>query len=797
MNQTPEILPVETIRERFLEELKLQPVVLSAPTGSGKSTQVPRWCRELGRVLVIEPRRVACRGLAQRVAQLESVKLGAAVGYAVRDDSRFTPNTEVVFATPGVVLRWFSSGSIQEFSTVILDEFHERSLDVDLLLALLLHHYSGHLVVMSATLAGPRIAAHIKGIHLESKGRLYPVTIRHLAGNTFLPEVRGLEERIVTAIKHATDDPGDILVFLPGKAEISKTRDALRRFHDLSILPIHGGLTLEEQSAVFHTGSKRRVILATNVAETSITVPGIGVVIDSGLVRRTRYFNGRGFLTLSPIARDSAEQRTGRAGRTAPGTCYRLWSREAILTERTPPEIHRESLTALVMGAAACNARPSQLPFLDLPKPFAIEAAESTLKQLGALEQDGRITPRGTSLFHLPLDPPLAALLIASKQSKCLDTMIDLVSALAVGRQLFIPSFRPQEPADDLRSGGCDAIAAIRAVREGRPGQHGLHKLTVQEARLVRRRLRKLFHLPDKPAQNTPIDRRTLAMAVLSALPDCAHVARRRKKRLAWSNGGTEIELGRESAINPDKTSTILVLESRALGLDARKTAVIITCAMPIPIPWLLKAGIGTEAVTGVTFKKKIVLARMERIYAGLSLHTREDLPTGQLARDSVAELFLSGRWMPAIRVQCEERLEAARVVKRLNGVGLVDQNYTPELEQFWPDGVPGLTAWTHSRLSAIGLESGADLPLVTALDLLPPDLPSLLREWLDRRYPRHLDMGDSRYRIEYDLGKRQVSLTLQAGQRKSPPAPGMLPAWSGFSILARHGSKAWWVRKT
>jgi ATP-dependent helicase HrpB len=315
-----DLLPIYSLRDSFAQALARGPVVLSSPTGSGKSTEVPRWCP--GRVLVIEPRRIACRSLAARVAQREGCELGREVGYAVRDERVAGSATRILFATPGIALR--DRALLEAADTLVLDEFHERNLEVDLLLALALRARRSQLVVMSATLEGERVAAHVGGSHLAASGRSFPVDVRYLPGTHVLPDATDLAERVRRALLTAAGDPGDVLVFLPGKAEIEACAQLLRGAYTL--VPLHGGLTLEEQRRAFERTPQRKVVLATNVAETALTIDGIGVVIDSGLVRRTHYRDGRGFLALTAIAEDSAAQRTGRAGRTAAGVCYRLWS---------------------------------------------------------------------------------------------------------------------------------------------------------------------------------------------------------------------------------------------------------------------------------------------------------------------------------------------------------------------------------------------------------------------------------------------------------------------------------------
>ncbi|WP_461395631.1 helicase-related protein, partial [Deferrisoma sp.] len=697
-------LPVDDLAPRFAEALAAGLVVVSAPTGTGKSTQVPRWAAARGRVLVVEPRRVACRALAARVAELEGERLGEGVGYVVRAERKATPATRIVFATPGVVLRWLAAGPLADFATVVLDEFHERSLDLDLLLALLLERGRHRLVVMSATLEAERVARHLGAAVLRAEGRRFPVEIRHVPGRAFLPEVRGLEDRILEALGRAADDPGDVLVFLPGKAEIAAAAARLAGRRDLEILPLHGGLSLEEQSRVFSRPAKRRVVLATNVAETSLTIPGIGVVIDSGLVRRTRYHNGRGFLTLLPVARDSAEQRAGRAGRTAPGVCYRLWSPEAILTETTPPEIHREALEPLVLAAAACGARVEDLPFLDPPKPYAVAAARESLGRLGALDPAGRITQRGRRLFGLPLDAPLGAILVEAERLGCLEDAVDLVAALAVGR----PLFRGPPRGDPLREEGCDAVALVRAVREARPDRDRVHGPVLAEARAVRRELRAAMGLEGAgPRAGGPADRKALALAVLRADPRAAHVARRRKKFTAWANGEAEAALAEGSAVDSGEHRCLAALEVRAVGTGYRKTRLVISAAMPVPPAWLVEAGIGEQRPGRVRVADDRLVCETEICHAGEVLARREEVPAGRLAREAATRAVADGQAFSGVWDELVRRLADRDRLQRLAGAGLVPASLAALVPDTRPDPPE---RWLLGRLEELGFESGEDL---------------------------------------------------------------------------------------
>ncbi|MGM0575922.1 MAG: helicase-related protein [Myxococcota bacterium] len=767
----PTHLPIEALRDAFDEQVERGPVVVSAPTGSGKSTRVPVWCAERGPVLVVEPRRVACRALASRVAEVEGHDLGAEVGYRVRSEHRASKATRLLFATPGIVLNMLGGeGGLDGYATVILDEFHERRLDTDLILALLKKRWGRGLVVMSATLQGERVADYLDGVHLEGEGRLHPVDVRHRADGVLLPDAKDLDERVRRAVR-ASDDPGDVLVFLPGKGEIADCAQALRGEPDLDVVELHGGLALNEQARAFGTSRRRKVILSTNVAETSVTVPGVGVVVDSGLVRRTRYHQGRGFLVRTPVAMDSAVQRAGRAGRTGPGVCVRLWDESARLEESTPPEVHRESLVPLLLAAAAAGERVPDLDFVDPPKDHAVEHARGELRALGALDAEDRLTERGRKVFGLPLDVHQGRLLVEAEDTPHLPAVVDLVSALAVGR----PIFRPRVE-EDLRRCGCDATALVRAVRFGKPREHGLNPWALEEARRISKRLRKGWHLPPTTEGDGDVDREALARIALAADPRCAHVARRRKKRVGWSNGGTEIELARESAVEEqgeDAPSAIAVLDSRALGLGARDTRILATCAIPLRPSEMVDAGLGRDRLAAMEVQGGVVVARIERVHARRVLATREEVPTGALAREAIRDLFLRGTTFKETLEPARERLEARALHARLNHL----------------DPVPSLEDWVLARLEEVGVESGEDLALLTPDDLLPDDLDPAERDKLDRDYPRTVDLGSMTFTATYDLVKRDVVLEPASGKIKREPPVRYLPRFRGLRVMLKNGN--------
>ena len=780
-------LPIEALRAAFDAALAAGPVVVTAPTGSGKSTRVPCWCP--APVLVIEPRRLACRSLARRVAELVGTEVGAGVGYHVRDDRRASDDTTILFATPGVALRWLARGEPLRYATVIIDELHERSLDVDLLLALLLTRPPRHLVAMSATLDAPRVAAYLGGQLLAGDGRLHPVRVEHLGDPTALPTARDLEARVAAAVAGAEADPGDMLVFLPGKAEIIRVADHLGARCPHELLPLHGGLPPEAQDRAFAPGPRRRVILATNVAETSLTLPRIGVVIDAGLVRRTRYQRGRGVLTLTAIAADSAEQRAGRAGRLGPGVCYRLWGRAARLDPVTPPEIARESLVPLVLGAAACGSDVDALPFLDPPADHAVAEARRELVALGAIDEAGAATGAGRTLFGWPLDPGLGRILIEARERGTLADAIDLVAALGVDRPLFLRD-RPPYVEDDLRAAGCDAVALVRAVRAGVARVHALDGRALDEARALRLRLHALLRPGAQlPGPEVALDRHALVRTLLAADRLCAHVARRRKGRTAWANGGPELALAHESAVDEEKADAILVLSERAVG-EQRTAQLIATAAMPVPTAWLLAAGVGEERIAAPTLARGVVVATVERVHAGRVLGETERPLTGAQLREATAQLFARGTFMRGAAAEAEERLATWALYQRLMRSAFSERaaaetiTIPSELA-----GGPTVEALARARLDALGLEAPDELPLLTRGDLLPPAVPAGVREQLDRDFPREVTLPDASYLIEYDFVQRTVTLVQRSGSRKSPPSLTFLPPFRGLSVRVRRNS--------
>ncbi len=732
-------------------------------------------------MLVVEPRRVACRSLAARVAELEGTPLGQGVGYVVRDEHVTHDQTRIVFATPGMVLR--NRALLASARTVVLDEFHERSIELDLLLALLLDEHRAGLVILSATIEGDRVARHVQGVHLKAQGRSFDVDIRYVPAQNVMPDAAQLPSRVAQALTLAAKDPGDVLVFLPGKAEIEACANILRGGYaatsEYAVIPLHGGLTLDEQHRAFERTKARKVILATNVAETSLTIPGIGVVIDSGLVRQSRYQAGRGFLTLTPIAGDSAAQRAGRAGRTAAGVCYRLWSAAAQLSPTTLPEVHRESLVPLVLTAAAWGRRVEDLRLLDAPKPYALDAARVELEAWGALQGDAALSERGRDLFVLPIEPAHARLLSEAKREQCLEDMIDLVAVLSVGRPLFTDARAELSIDADLRRSGCDVTAAILALRAPKPEEHGASSFVVREARLTRQRLRRQQDLPDSPAQSIqrPVARYALIRAAIAADARLAHVARVRGRQVFFSNGGTEVELARESAVqNVKELSAILALDTRAFGAG-REARVLVTCAMAIPLTVLTRADLGTDRILAVRLERQRVWVTVERIYAGCVLNQRDEEPRGERLHEALVVLLTRGSLF-----RSEVNTTRDRLVRTAIAAWLAGRGHPAGVRSDRP--APDLETWLNERVAQLGLQSNDDLPLLSGSDFLAAELPFEARSAIENDYPLTVNVAGAPYRAEYDLARAQVTLHAPKGARPEAPAASYLPKFPGLRIL-------------
>jgi ATP-dependent helicase HrpB len=425
-------LPIDSALPALRDALRTAgAAVLQAPPGAGKTTRVPLALLDepwLGarRIVMLEPRRLAARAAAARMADMLGEQVGATIGYRIRHDTRVGAGTRIEVVTEGVLTRMLrGDAGLDLAGLVVFDEFHERSIHADLGLALALQSRAIlrpdlRLLVMSATLEGEPVARLLGGAPIiTSEGRTFPVETRHVPSRD---DVR-VEARVASAVRRALDeDQGDVLAFLPGAAEIRRAEHLLQGV-DAEVIPLHGNLPRERQDRALRPGAphRRKVVLATSIAETSLTVDGVRVVVDGGQARVPRYSPRTGMTRLATVrvSRASADQRRGRAGRQGPGVCYRLWSpaEEATLLPRASPEILDADLAPLALDLADAGVtQPADLAWLDSPPAAAFEAAKQLLRRLGALDEVGRISPHGRRLARYALHPRLAHMVVQGRE---------------------------------------------------------------------------------------------------------------------------------------------------------------------------------------------------------------------------------------------------------------------------------------------------------------------------------------------------------------------------------------------
>ncbi len=467
----PENLPVVARREEILHAIQNnQVVIICGETGSGKTTQLPKICLELKRGVsgVIghtQPRRIAARTVASRIATELNSSLGHTVGYKVRFSDKISTDSYIKLMTDGILLAETQGDpKLQAYDTIIIDEAHERSLNIDFLLGYLKQLLSKRpdlkLIVTSATIDANRFSTHFSNAPvIEVTGRTYPVEVRYRPVTTDDEADYDIYQAILDAVDEiARIGPGDILVFLPGEREIRETAEALRKHHfdrhgpgmtAMELLPLFARLSVKDQERIFKPGNGRRIVLATNVAETSLTVPGIHYVIDTGQARINRYSyrNKVEQLQVEKISQASANQRAGRCGRLANGVCIRLYAEDDYLSrpEFSDPEILRTSLAAVILRMKSLKiGEVENFPFLQPVQPRMIADGYQLLTELGAVDENKRLTSIGWRLAKFPIDPKIARMILAAKYENCLREILIIASALS----LQDPRDRPFERRD-------------------------------------------------------------------------------------------------------------------------------------------------------------------------------------------------------------------------------------------------------------------------------------------------------------------------------------------------------------
>jgi ATP-dependent helicase HrpB len=439
-------LPIEPLIPELLGVLAAAPnLVLEAPPGAGKTTRVPLalldadWAKG-GKIIVLEPRRLAARGAAARMATMLGEEVGETVGYRVRLDRNVGPKTRIEVVTTGLFLRQLQGDpALPGVAAILFDEFHERTIEGDMALAFALEAQAGlredlRVVVMSATLDGESVAQRIPGARrLRSEGRAFPVETHHLGDDA----TARLEDRMASAIRRAlAEQSGDILAFLPGTAEIRRTQERLS--NEDVVLPLYGDLPLPEQDKAIRRDpqGRRKIILATSIAETSLTIDGVRVVVDSGLRRSPRFDPTSGMSRLVTVKASlaAAAQRRGRAGRTEPGVCYRLWSAasERALSAFDAPEIEAADLAPLALELAAWGiADPAALMLMTPPPAAALSQARALLRQLEAVDTENHATPHGRRMAELGVHPRLAHMMVRAEERGLGDLACDIAAILS------------------------------------------------------------------------------------------------------------------------------------------------------------------------------------------------------------------------------------------------------------------------------------------------------------------------------------------------------------------------------
>jgi ATP-dependent helicase HrpB len=723
-------LPVAECIPRLLEVLRAGPnAVLVAPPGAGKTTSVPLALLDSapmneGRILMLEPRRLAARAAATRMASLIGEPVGQTVGFRTRLESAVSAATRIEVVTTGLLVRrLLGDPGLEGVSTIILDEIHERSLEADLALALCLDAQAMlrpdlRLLAMSATLDGARLCAIMNAPLVESAGRMHPVDIRHAARD--LAHARDLPEAMARAIRAAlAEAPGDILAFLPGMGEIRRTESALEGL-DALVLPLHGDLPAAAQDLALRPAQGRRVVLSTAIAETSLTVPGVRIVIDGGFRRSPRFDAASGLTRLATerVSRAAADQRAGRAGREAPGIAIRLWTAaiQRGLRPHDRPEILEAELSGLVLDCAAWGTPPGKLVFLDAPPEGAVAASRALLADLGAMDEAGGITPLGKRMSILGAHPRLAAMMLAADGNAQAARACD-IAALLEGRD---PLRGAETPADIMMR--LEVLADPSAFA-------GADRSAVHQIRQAARQYRARLGIgAGQATAGNP------APLIAAAFPDRLAQRRSEPGSFRLSGGG-----GARLAV----TDPLAKADLLAVAALEMKTSPLIRMAAPLDaaaLPAALTARIRETVETSLDPVSGSVLARKQKRLGALILQERAAPPD---AADAAAALLQAVRsdpshlpWTEAAR-NLQARLRLMHELEAEIWPASDDASLIASLEDW-------LGAHLHG-LTRLGDVAGLDLSAV-----LLNRLEWGLRVRLDKELPTHLPLPGGQAAVDY-----------------------------------------------
>ncbi|MCB2155678.1 ATP-dependent helicase HrpB [bacterium] len=761
-------LPIDEIVPDIVRSLRGRPnAVVVAPPGAGKTTRIPLAIAEAnignGAVAMLQPRRVAARAAAARIATEHGWRIGEEIGYQVRFDNRIGPRSRVRVVTEGILTRWIQSDPfLEKLGTVILDEFHERSIHTDLALALLREIQTSvredlRIVVMSATMDPGPVARFLGDAPVfESAGRLFPVDIEFAPRHTTDP----IWDRAATAVRESGDaaTTGHILVFLPGMGEITRTQERIGGVAG-SVHILHSSVSNEDQDRALRPSGERKIILATNIAETSLTIDGVRTVIDSGLARVLVNDPRLGIdrLEVQRISRASANQRTGRAGRTAAGRCVRLWTRgeDAALDEATPPEIERIDLAATLLALRAYGiSDPTQFGWFESPPEAALRRAEELLRLLGAVDARGQFTKLGRQLANLPLHPRLGCLLIAGAEAG-IPREAAAMAALLSERDILSGGPRSRRRQADWH-GESDLLERLDWLEEGHAR---LDPTAARSVRRVRDDLQRLVaDIRPKSKRGTDFSK-----LPLHAYPDRVTLRRENDPSRGVMVGARGVILEPSSVVRHGRL--FLSLDPRDVGSEAR-----VSLASAIEEEWLAEVHpdlLQRKLVHRFDEERGRVVSEREIAFAGLAIRRdavgAADDPEG--ASRALAE------WLRSHGVEFFAANDsAAEFLARVRFLNCA----MPDLD---------MPSFDEAGLGKIAAESAAGRTSLDAIrklglrHLLEAKLTWKQREALDRHAPERIEVpSGSRIRLRYEPGQSPVlpvRLQEMFGQRETPTVAG------------------------
>lgn len=752
-------LPIDDVLPQLLDALaRRNCVVLQAPTGAGKTTRVPPaiWDARLSggkQVVVLQPRRLAARATAARIAYERNSTLGGEVGYQVRFERRATHATRILVVTEGILVRRLQDDPfLEDVGVVVFDEFHERNLNSELALGMVRKVQQSvrpdlKIVVMSATLDAQPIARFLDDAPVViSEGRLYPVEIE------YLPTIdrRPLPELVAEGVRHVlgrTD--GDVLAFLPGVSEIRSAQKLLESFardQDADLLSLYGDLPPAQQDAVLQPGKRRKIVLSTNVAETSVTIEGVTAVVDSGYARVLRFDPDVGIdrLQLEPISRASAAQRAGRAGRLRPGVGLRLWPEVADRgrAEFDEPEIRRLDLAGpLLQLKAWIEPELSEFPWFEAPRPTSVEQALTLLQRLDALV-GGHVTELGAAMARLPVHPRVARLLLKGQQLNCLSKAA-LAAALISERDPFVREANARGADYFARSDIADRVSILEdfaATGNTQTRRGMLHHAGAKSVLRVAEQLKR--QVGPEATSRRGEDEDSLLQALLAAYPDRLAKRREPESPRALMVGGKGVVLSPQSVVGRTHELFLCIETSGGQG------EALVRQASAIERDWLPESHVTTAVAVEYDEQQDRLQARRRTAWEGLVLEeVTAPLPRDEATTEALAEAA-AARWD---RVFPPEDEDAAGLITRVRCLG----EWMPEL---------GLPALDDARLQALVPTIASGCRSLTELRKKPwlPAIQSLFSyvqlQVVQREAPERIRVPSGNHiRLNYQFGKAPV----------------------------------------